>query len=264
MPKDKAPAFQFYPKDFLTDERVQLMCHTERGVYITLLCQCWLAGSLPGDVAQLSRMVDWPDRRFEKFWQASQVRLCFTVGDDGRLTHKRLEVERAKQDTFRRRQEDRANQRWESHRTATRAASLGNATALPEPDPPASIRECSPVSDLRSPDSSQYNARRVQTLEPPEVFDRAARLLERYQELYAEHRRGARLRIKPALDHERACDLCKVWANDRLEKLAEILLTTDDEWVTKTDRGFGVFCSRVSWCDDRLRAWEAEHGVTAV
>ena len=93
--------------------------------------------------------------------------------------------------------------------------------------------------------------------------DTAARFLERYQELYAQYRLGARLHIKPSLDWTRVCDLLITWDAERLEKLAVILLTTDDEWVAKTDRGIGVFVAKASWCDDRLKAWEASHDVTA-
>lgn len=93
--------------------------------------------------------------------------------------------------------------------------------------------------------------------------DRAAALLERYPALYMQHRRGARTLIKPPLDFQRALDICRTWPDDvRIEKMAVIFLTTDEEWIARTDRGFGVFASKVSWCDDRLRAWEAEHGVT--
>ena len=56
---NKAPAFQFYPKDFLTDTNVILMSPAERGMYITLLCLDWLndgilkenMGKLSGDEA---------------------------------------------------------------------------------------------------------------------------------------------------------------------------------------------------------------------
>jgi hypothetical protein len=40
--KNKSPAFQFYPKDFLTDDKVMEMSAELRGLYITLLCVDWL------------------------------------------------------------------------------------------------------------------------------------------------------------------------------------------------------------------------------
>lgn len=92
-----------------------------------------------------------------------------------------------------------------------------------------------------------------------EVTDRAARFLEKYGELYSKHRHGARLfRQRPALDWADAQQLCAQWDDARLLKLAEIFLTTDDEWIAKTDRGFRVFVSRASWCDERLASWEAK------
>jgi hypothetical protein len=46
---EKAPAFQFYPKDFLTDDKVLLMSNESVGVYIKLLCFDWLYDGLPAD-----------------------------------------------------------------------------------------------------------------------------------------------------------------------------------------------------------------------
>jgi hypothetical protein len=58
--------------------------------------------------------------------------------------------------------------------------------------------------------------------------------------------------------------LCRIWPSDaRLEKLAVIFLTTDDPWISSTDRSFMLFAKKVTWCDDRLTVWEAEHGVAS-
>lgn len=93
---------------------------------------------------------------------------------------------------------------------------------------------------------------------------RAGELLQRYGELFHQHRKGARYHARPALDFPKACELVRTWTDDaRLEKLAVLILTTDDEWIARTDRGFAVFAARASWADDRLTAWEIEHKVTA-
>ena len=95
------------------------------------------------------------------------------------------------------------------------------------------------------------------------VGDRAAALLERFPVLFMKHRKGARTTIKPALDFQRACDVCRTWTDDaRLDKLIDIFLTTDEPWISETGRGFGVFASKASWCDDRLKQWELANGVT--
>lgn len=108
--------------------------------------------------------------------------------------------------------------------------------------------------------SDSLSTARAQTLDD-DLGDRAAAFLERYQAFYRTHRNGAHVLIKPALDFQRACDLCRAWPDGRLDQMARILLTTDESWVEKTDRGFGVFHSRATWCDDRLKQWEVKQGV---
>jgi len=94
MNAEKAPAFQFYPKDFLTDGHVAGMTLAERGAYITLLCLCWREGSLPFDMARLARMVDEPLPAFRRLWPTLEP--CFRK-ENARLVHPGLDQERAKQ-----------------------------------------------------------------------------------------------------------------------------------------------------------------------
>jgi hypothetical protein len=95
-----------------------------------------------------------------------------------------------------------------------------------------------------------------------EIAARAGLLLERYGELFYQHRRGARYHGKPALDFQKACDLVTTWPDDaRLEKLAVLVLTTDDDWISRTDRGFGIFVAKASWADGKLAEWEAANGL---
>lgn len=91
----------------------------------------------------------------------------------------------------------------------------------------------------------------------------AGDFVRRYEALYAEHRRGAKLfRSRPSLDWDEAGRLLEQWPFDRLEKLAVIVLTTDDKWIAGTDRSFRIFALKATWADDKLKQWEAEHGVT--
>lgn len=91
---ERPPAFQFYPKDFLTDGRVAAMTLQERGAYITLLCLCWMDASLPSDTARLARMVGEPAAAFVRIWPA--IEPCFKK-QDGRFVHPALDEERAQQ-----------------------------------------------------------------------------------------------------------------------------------------------------------------------
>ena len=95
---NKAPAFQFYPGDFLSDETVAMMTHEERGIYITLLCHCWLEGSIPAEEAKLARLIRCDGAAL------TQVMPAFTKSetDDSRLVNPRLERVRKAQEEHRR------------------------------------------------------------------------------------------------------------------------------------------------------------------
>jgi hypothetical protein len=96
------------------------------------------------------------------------------------------------------------------------------------------------------------------------VAARASALLAIYAELYPKYRNGARLRlIHNSVEFHEACSLVELWDLPRLEKLAVLVLTTDDPFIQKTDRSFKIFAMKASWADDKLTGWEAAHGVTA-
>lgn len=115
MAREHAPAFQFYPKDFLTDGNVAVMSLQERGAYITLLCNCWIEGSIPIEPAKLARSCGVSVPVFQRLWPA--LAPCFrTNGNADRLIQPRLERERNKQEAFRHSQREKgasgAAARW--------------------------------------------------------------------------------------------------------------------------------------------------------
>jgi hypothetical protein len=101
--------------------------------------------------------------------------------------------------------------------------------------------------------------------EEEEIERRAGRLLrELYPAWYQRNRHGARLRVVTnSLAFGDAVTVCSTWDDERIEKLARIFLTTDDDWISRTDRGFRVFALKASWADDKLTAWEAEQAKRA-
>lgn len=103
--KGKAPAFQFYPADWLADARVAAMTLEEEGAYIRLLCFCWREGSLPPEPSTLARLLKVSTDKMAELW--SRIEPCFRTGDDGRLRQRRLDLERMKQRAFSRLQSDR-------------------------------------------------------------------------------------------------------------------------------------------------------------
>jgi len=93
----KSPAFQFYPKDFLSDINVASMTMEERGIYITLLSYCWLEGCLKGGSQVVEAICNHPEN-WDEIWD--KVSQCF-YEKDGKFYHKRLEEERKKQEEWR-------------------------------------------------------------------------------------------------------------------------------------------------------------------
>jgi uncharacterized protein YdaU (DUF1376 family) len=142
----KSPAFQFYPKDFLSSSRVQRMSYAEVGVYAILLSRCWLDNGLPGDVDVIAKLLKIPRRQFVKMWHGA-LGECFTL-KAGRYRNDRLDAERFKQDAYRRRQSDRAEQRWKRK--------SGDAVALQETHPPALQGTHASGNALRSSSSSAF------------------------------------------------------------------------------------------------------------
>jgi hypothetical protein len=91
-----------------------------------------------------------------------------------------------------------------------------------------------------------------------------AAFIARFCELYAKHRHGARFFVKREQHVPLVRALLGVYGSERLEKLALVLLKTDDEWVQGTDRGIGILSIKASWLDERLAAYEAQHGPVQV
>lgn len=98
--------------------------------------------------------------------------------------------------------------------------------------------------------------RQPRVLTPSEVSDeiaeRAGRFCERYADLYAKHRKGARYLGKPTLDFQEALQLVATWDDQRLDKIATVFLTTDHEFAEKGSRTMAQFRAMASWCDSRL------------
>jgi hypothetical protein len=96
-----------------------------------------------------------------------------------------------------------------------------------------------------------------------DVTFRAGELLRNYQRWYAEERNGARLRlIGNSLEFQEALTVVNTWPDDaRIEKLARIVLTANDDFINKTDRSFKIFALKATWADDKLRVWEGKQAT---
>ncbi len=169
---NRSPAFQFYPKDFLSDEKQISMSLAAVGIYMRLICHCWNEGSLPADPGVLARLSGATKRQIAELWPS--IAPCFKTNEDGRLIHPRLEREREKQQTFRQRQSDRATARWDTDRrlketrptdaTAMPRHKLGIIPALPDEKlATAKPPQCSSsaISDLQSSEKTERAPERL-------------------------------------------------------------------------------------------------------
>ena len=65
----KAPAFQFYAGDWLSDGRVSMLTLEAQGIYLRLLCHQWLEGSLPLYPQNISKISRIHQRKFSRNWK---------------------------------------------------------------------------------------------------------------------------------------------------------------------------------------------------
>lgn len=98
MAREQSPAFQFYPQDFLSDDKVMAMNAAARGVYIVLLCHCWLNHELPNDPKVIRRLGLYDGKGWPVIW--GMIRECLFL-KDGKYIQPRIERERDKQAKFR-------------------------------------------------------------------------------------------------------------------------------------------------------------------
>ena len=95
----KSPAFQWYPKDFLSSHRVAMMSLCEEGAYMRALSFCWLHGFVPADTKQLCKMIG--KNCSVKIAEVVKEMFVLMPGDETKLIHERLDEERRKQDEWR-------------------------------------------------------------------------------------------------------------------------------------------------------------------
>lgn len=79
-----------------------------------------------------------------------------------------------------------------------------------------------------------------------------------FQAEYKTRRNGATYFVKWESHGKLVKDLLRVFPPDRLKKHAQILLTTDEDWTSETDRGIGVLSTKINWLEERLCAWEVK------
>ena len=147
----KAPAFQFYAQDFISDENVVLMSNQEVGCYIKLLCFQWKQGSIPSDINKIAKLCGENSEVMAELWPS--IEPCFKQnGRRDRMANPRMEAERKKMNAYRKERSEAgkrgAKKRWKNKHK--------NGSAIKEP-----LAKNSPSSSSSSSSSYKDTSREV-------------------------------------------------------------------------------------------------------
>jgi uncharacterized protein YdaU (DUF1376 family) len=128
----KAPAFQFYARDWLTDEAVKLLSLAGQGLYVRLLCHQWLEGSIPSTHAVVALATGCNTRTVKANWD--MVERFFPLSSDReRRANPRLAEQRKSLADMKERQSEGgkkgAKERWDTHKATQKDTHIGNPMA---------------------------------------------------------------------------------------------------------------------------------------
>lgn len=135
MKTERAPAFQFYAKDW-RDVKVRRMTLAAQGAYIAILADMWIDSqdqcSILNHHPFLARALGVSLDEFEIIWKEIQTESETLFQElDGRIYSRRLEQEAMKMRKFSKEQKKRASKRWD--KTAIPKECRSDASAIPEP-----------------------------------------------------------------------------------------------------------------------------------
>lgn len=153
-----SPAFQFYPKDYLGDLKVNAMSLAEQGAYWRLCCHCWLEGSIPDDPVELASVVGAKEEEFADWW--GRIRRCFRASKKGRLVHPRMQLEKKMQ---KKRQKLRAEAgKKGAEKTNIQRKLRGNADKVPSAKVASSSSSSSSTPVLKNLEEKNPSSRELQ------------------------------------------------------------------------------------------------------
>lgn len=140
----KAPAFQFYPKEYLSDYKVLRMSWEAQGIYWSLLSHIWndtkTQYSIKNDPESIRAIFKLSKKKFEKvFKQIQWPGDSILKEEHGMLISERLKEEKEKQEKTSRKRQEAANKRWGEKESKSNASALQKeCSAFASPTPIAS------------------------------------------------------------------------------------------------------------------------------
>ena len=252
MAKEKAPAFQFYPKDFLSDPNTAVMTSRQIGAYLLLLSYVWLQGRVVDDGSYLASLARLSDDEWAH--DEAAIRRCFvSTYEDGQpvLRHQRLDEERVKQAAWREKSSKGGKKQGKPARRRTkRAPNTKDAVTTVE----APLNHPSTLQSSSSSSSVPPNPQRGEGASGDDD-DAAAWLLNAYPRWYAEERSGAAYRSRPTLDWQAALGLTETWPDRaHLERMCRTFLRATNLPAAHANRSLEVFArAYASGCDAAVR-----------
>jgi len=208
-----APAFQFYPADFLADENVALMSLAARGAYITLLCYCWREGSIPADMDKMGRLCGVDGSAMAQLW--TELCLSFSSSHD-RYVNPWLERARLRQIEHRKERQESgkkgAESRWEKAKSLNTeelrpdSSAIGSVIAELEREPMA-IDGSSSASSSASSSSDSSTKTRARAKKPTRK-KRPTTCSEEYLEELQKNPTYSHLNVKA--QYHRCAEWCRV------------------------------------------------------
>lgn len=156
MSLKKPPAFQFYPSDYLSSARVQVMSLAAQGAYLRLLCYQWQDGFIPDDIQKLAALCGSRVPQMNTLWL--QIKTCFELEiEPGKLANKRMESVRNEQFEYRKLQAGHGSRGGRPQKgSLSKAIRVEKALSFPSSSPSPSGEKgkgisASPLGDSGSP-----------------------------------------------------------------------------------------------------------------
>ena len=143
----KAPAFQFYPRDWLSDTELQQASPSSRGIWINLLSHMWFSqtrGEVSGPIEELRRLAGCTESEWLIFYEQNcRLKFADVTFSDGNVTVKNRRMIREE------RERNLATCRKSRQRERERHAEI---------TPPSASASPSPTTKKKKEDSSSDQA----------------------------------------------------------------------------------------------------------
>ncbi len=151
--RNKAPSFQFYPADWLTDSSLRLASAETRGVWIDLLCHCWLSsepgflivGGVELDKNGIRKLSGMTPKKFEKVWNELTNFGILRKDEKGRFYSKRMVED------------------WRLRQIRREAGAKGGNPALTKTKRKVNAKDKQKVNQKRTPSSSSSSSIKTNT-----------------------------------------------------------------------------------------------------